>query len=57
MSCVMEAMDQMAMENSVHWCVSLVCIIGVFMCWGWSDGHVLRKALWFDGEGQWRKGR
>ena len=41
-----EAIDQLAMANSVHWCGHV--------CWR-EDGHVLRRALVFEVEGQRKK--
>ena len=41
-------LDQLAMTNSVH----------LYGCVLWrEDGHVLRRALDFDFEDQWKKGR
>ena len=43
-----EAMDQLAMKNSVRWYGHVL---------GREDGHVLRRALDFEVEGQRKKGR
>ena len=43
-----EPMDELAMINSVHWCSHVSRR---------EDGHVLRRALDFEVEGQWKKGR
>ena len=43
-----ETMDWLAMANSVHWYGHVLRI---------EDGHVLRRALDFEVEGQSKKGR
>ena len=43
-----ETMDQLAMANSVHWYGHVMRR---------EDGHVLRRALDFEVEGQWKKVR
>ena len=43
-----ETIDQLAMPNCVHWYVHVLRN---------DDGHVLRMALDFEVEGQWKKGR
>ena len=48
MSGLNETMDQLAMANSVHWYGHVLRR---------EDGHVLRRALDFEVEGQRKKGR
>ena len=48
MLCLKETMDQLAMTNSVRWYGHVLRR---------EDGHVLRRALDFEVEGQRKKGR
>ena len=41
-------MDQLAMANSVHWCGHVLSR---------EDGHVFRRAMDFEVEGQRKRGR
>ena len=48
MLCLKETMDQLSMENSVHWYGHVMRR---------EDGHILRRALYFEVEGQRKKRR
>ena len=48
MLCLKETIDQLAMANSVHWYGHVLRR---------EDGHVLRRALDFEVDGQRKKGR
>ena len=43
-----ETIDQLAMANSVHWYGHVLRR---------EDGNVFKRALYFEVEGQWKKGR